>query len=118
MLQRRNYNDQPKGDAMDVRQSAKQVIDFQKIAVDNWFNATALFQAQGASVLDVMLNNSTAMPENSRQAVRNWIQACGQVQDLFKSYVDDSFTHLSGMLDVPAGKAAPKTTKTTSKEGK
>jgi len=103
---------------MDVRQSAKQVIDFQRMTVDSWFNAAALFQAQGASVLDIMLNNSTAMPENSRQAVRNWIQACGQVQDLFKSYVDDSFTNLGCMLDAPAGKAASKTTKTTSKEGK
>lgn len=102
---------------MDVRQSARQMIDFQKIAMDSWFNAATLFQTQAASMLDIVLGHSPGIPEESRQTVREWFNACGQAQDRFKTYVNDSFSGFACIMDEPRAKSAPKPAKSNSKEG-
>ena len=103
---------------MDIRQSAKQMIDFQKMAVDSWFNAATLVQAQTASVVDIMLGSAVGMPADGRQAVQNWVQACGQAQDHFRAYVDDSFACIANMFDPQTTKSGTGSSKSNTKGGK
>lgn len=106
----------PKGDPMDVQQTTKQMIDLQKMAFDSWYNAAAILQTQTASVIDMMLGPATGVPEDGRQAMRRWIQVCGQERDRFKAYVDDSFAGMAELL-CESGKTGTKTSKKTAKEG-
>lgn len=77
---------------MAYNQIAKQVIDFQKTSFSSWYDAVSLMQNQAVSTLDTMLDQSTWIPEEGRQAISSWINVCEQERDRLKSYIDDSFT--------------------------
>ena len=79
---------------MAYNQIAKQAIDFQKSAFINGYNAVAMVQDQAASAVDTMMNQASLVPEAGRQAIKNWVDACQEERNRFKSYVEDSFSGL------------------------
>ncbi len=83
---------------MEYSQITKQVIDFQKMSFDNWYNALTMAQEQANSAVDMVLEQNSWMPEQGRQALLNWMDACQQESGRFKSYVDEGFTGLEKIL--------------------
>lgn len=77
---------------MEYTEITKQVIDFQKMSFSNWYNAIAIVQDQTTSAMDMMLDQSTWVPEDGRKAVQGWLNACQEERNRFKSYVDGSFS--------------------------
>lgn len=77
---------------MEYTEITKQVIDFQKMSFANWYNAVAMVQDQTTSAMDVVLDQSTWVPEDGRKAVQGWLSACQEERDRFKAYIDGSFT--------------------------
>lgn len=95
---------------MEQSQLAKKVIDFQKMSFDHMFNTISLFQNQAESTMDLMINQSAWIPEDGRNALKNWVNVCQQERGRFKSYVDKGFTALEKAL-VETTKPAEKSKK-------
>lgn len=83
---------------MAYNQIAKQVIDFQKTSFSSWYDAVTLIQNQASSAVDTMLDQSTWIPEDGRQAILSWIDVCEQERDRLKRYIDDSFTGVEKLV--------------------
>jgi len=77
---------------MEYTEITKQVIDFQKMSFANLYNAIAMVQDQTTSAMDIVLSQSTWVPEDGRKVVQGWLSACQEERDRFKSYVDGSFS--------------------------
>ena len=75
-------------------QIAKQVIDFQKTSFSSIFNAVATLQDQAVDAVDTVLDQTTWLPDDGRQAIRGWVDTCQEERDRFKTYVDDGFSGL------------------------
>jgi hypothetical protein len=83
---------------MEYTEITKQVIDFQKMSFANLYNAIAMVQDQTTSAMDIVLSESTWVPEDGRKAVQGWLGACQEERDRFKSYVDGSFSSVEKYL--------------------
>ena len=91
---------------MAYNQIAKQTIDFQKSSFINGYNAVTRVQDQAAAAVDTMMNQTSLVPEEGRQAIKNWVNACQEERNRFKSYVEDGFSGLEKRL-APESKSAP-----------
>ncbi|MBC2711145.1 MAG: hypothetical protein HGJ94_09165, partial [Desulfosarcina sp.] len=47
---------------------------------------------------DTMMNQTSLVPEEGRQAIKSWVTACQEERNRFKSYVEDSFSGLEKSL--------------------
>ena len=83
---------------MAYNQIAKQAIDFQKSSFTSWYNAMTMVQDQAAAAVDTMMNQTSLVPEEGRQAIKTWVNACHDERKRFKSYVEDSFSGLEKNL--------------------
>ena len=84
---------------MEYTEITKQVIDFQKMSFANLYNAIAMVQDQTTSAMDIVLSQSTWVPEDGRKVVQGWLSACQEERDRFKSYVDGSFSSVEKYMD-------------------
>ena len=91
---------------MEYNQIAKQAIDFQKTAFTSWYNAVTMVQDQAASAVDTIMNQTTLVPEDGRQAIKSWVNICQEERNRFKSYVEDSFSNFEKRL-ARESKSAP-----------
>ena len=91
---------------MQYNQIAKQAIDFQKSFFKSGYNAVAMIQDQAAAAVDTMMNQTSLVPEEGRQAIKSWVNACQKERNRFKSYVEDSFSGLEKHL-AQESKSAP-----------
>lgn len=98
--------------SMEYTEITKQVIDFQKMSFSNWYNAVAMVQDQTTSAMDMVLDQSTWVPEEGRKAVQSWLGACQQERNRFKAYVDEGFTSMEKYL-AKGGKAVSAKSKTS-----
>jgi hypothetical protein len=110
MLHCRNFhnyaNHKRRNKMMDYSQMTKQVMDFQKISFTSWYDALSLLQDQANSAMDTMLEQSSWIPEEGRQAMSSWINVCQEERDRLKNYIDDSFSGIEKHVGT-AGKPAP-----------
>lgn len=96
---------------MEYSQITKQVIDFQKMSFANWYNAMTMAQEQANSAVDMVLEQNSWMPEQGRQALQNWMNACQEESGRFKSYVDEGFAGLEKYFGQVKTAAATKSKK-------
>ena len=92
---------------MKYNQITKQAIDFQKNAFNSWYHAMTMVQDQATSAVETMMNQTSLVPEDGRQAIKSWVSACREERNRFKSYVEDSFSGLEKHL-AKESKSAPK----------
>jgi len=95
---------------MEYNQFTKQAIDFQKTAFNSWYNAMTMVQDQAVAAVETMMNQTSLVPEDGRQAIKSWVSACQEERNRFKSYVDDSFSGLENRF-TKKSKRAPVETK-------
>lgn len=76
---------------MDQKQIARQMIQFNKTAFDNSFNAMNMVYEQNEKMLDTFLSQATWMPENGKKAITDWMQAYKKGCEDFKKMVDESY---------------------------
>jgi hypothetical protein len=77
---------------MNYNQIAKQTIDFQKTAFNNWYNAVAMIQDQSAAAMEVMMTQSgLTIPETAYNALKTWTNACQEAFKRFHSQVENGF---------------------------
>ena len=79
---------------MEFNQIAKQAVDFQKTTFSSWFDAAALVQDQATSTMETMINQGNLVPEEGREAMKSWANACQEERGRFKSYVEAGFASI------------------------
>jgi len=83
---------------IEYNQIAKQAVDFQKNAFESGYNVVSRVQDQAAEAVETMLNQTSLVPEEGRQAIKSWVNACQEERKRFKSYVEGSFSGLEKNL--------------------
>ena len=76
---------------MDQKQIFKQMMDFNKGAFNNAFNAMVMVQDQTETLTSNMLNQATGIPEEGRKALLDWVDAFKKGREEYKKTVDEAF---------------------------
>ena len=76
---------------MDQKQIMKQLLDFNRTAFNNGFNAMVLMQDQFERVTQVVLERTDWLPEEGRNAISDWTNTYKAGRDSFKQYIDESY---------------------------
>ncbi len=78
---------------------AKQMIEFQKTAFDNTFNALAMFQDQAEKTFKSLMESGLwPLPDEGKKALNEWMQAYKKGRDDFKRALDESFKRVEGFF--------------------
>jgi hypothetical protein len=81
-----------KGEKMDPKQIANQMIQFSKTAFDNTFNAMTVLQEQTEKMVNMFQEQQSPwMPAEGKQAVIDWINAYTRGREDFKAAVDGNY---------------------------
>jgi len=76
---------------MEPKQIAKQMIQLNKAAFDNTFNAMTVLQEQTEKMMNNFLEQSALMPAEGKKALYDWIKAYKRGREDFKAEVDDNY---------------------------
>ena len=76
---------------MDQKKLFKQMLDFNKSAFENSFNAMVMLQEQADRAGNTILDQATWLPEDGRKAVQDWVDAFKKGREEFKSMVDENY---------------------------
>lgn len=76
---------------MDHKQILKQMIEFNKTAFDNSFNALLLVQEQNAKMMNSFMSQAVWIPEEGKKVVSDWVTAYRKGIEDFKATADENF---------------------------
>jgi len=76
---------------MEQKNILKQMIEFNKAAFDNTFNALVMLQDQSERMVNMFLEQATWLPDQGKKALDEWVQAFKKGREEFKKAVDESF---------------------------
>jgi hypothetical protein len=83
---------------MEQKQALKQMMEFNKAAVDNTFTAMTLLQEQTEKMINLSLEQAAMLPKEGKKALTEWLNACRKGSETFKKAVDDSFQKVEVFL--------------------
>jgi hypothetical protein len=108
---------------MEQKQMFKQMIDFNRAAFENTFNAMTTIQNQTEQMVQMFIDGSWGMPEESKKLMQEWLNAYRKGRENFKALMDENFNRLESFLsetpktekskaeEAPKAQKAPKTEK-------
>lgn len=96
---------------MDQKQIAKQMMDFNKAAFDNTFNAMTILQDQTEKLVFRFLDKAPWFPEDGKKAINDWVCAYKKGREDFKTAADESYKKVTDYFAKAEKEAAPKTGK-------
>jgi hypothetical protein len=76
---------------MDQKQIAKQMMEFNKAAFDNTFNAMTILQDQTEKLVFQFMEKASWFPEDGKKAVNDWVNAYKKGREDFKASADESY---------------------------
>ena len=85
---------------MDPKQIAKQMIDFNKAAFDNSFEAMAVLQDQIEKMVSTAMEQNNMMPAEGKKAVADWIKSYKKGRNDFKVAADESFKKVESFFAI------------------
>ena len=83
---------------MEKQQAFKQMMEFNRAAVDNTFNAIAMLQEQAERMIHLSLEQATMLPKERKKVYTDWLKAWTKGNETFKKAVDDGFQKMAGFL--------------------
>jgi hypothetical protein len=84
---------------MEQKQIAKQVIQFNKTAFDNSFNAMNMVYEQNEKMVESLLNQATWLPEEGKRAIGDWMSAYRTGCNDFKKLVDENYAKVEAYFE-------------------
>ena len=72
-------------------QMLKQMLEFNKTAFDNGFNAMLTIQEQNEKMLSTFLEQATWLPEEGKKLIQEWVEAYKKGIDDFKKVSDENY---------------------------
>ena len=76
---------------MDQKQIAKQMIQFNKTALDSSFSAMTMVYEQNAKMFETFLAQAPGLPEEGKKAIQDWMSAYNTACNDFKKQVDENY---------------------------
>lgn len=76
---------------MDQNQIAKQMVQFNKTAFDNSFNAMTMVYEQNEKMAQTFLDQATWMPQEGKKAITDWLTAYRTGCVDFKKQVEENY---------------------------
>jgi hypothetical protein len=76
---------------MDQKQIAKQMMEFNKTAFDNTFNAMAALQDQTEKLVFHFLEKAQWFPEDGKKTINEWVNAYKKGREDFKTSADAGY---------------------------
>lgn len=76
---------------MEPARIAKQILTFQKSAMDNTYEVMVMMQDHFETVSNSLLQQLPWIPDSGKEVVNTWIRACKNGRDSFKQNIDSSF---------------------------
>jgi gas vesicle protein len=83
---------------VDQKQLFKQMVNFNKGAFNNAFNAMVMVQDQTESMANSMLNQSAWMPAEGKQVINEWLDTIKKGRETYKQSIDDAFDKMEEFL--------------------
>jgi hypothetical protein len=83
---------------MDPKKLIKQMVDFNRTAFENTFNAISMLQDQMERMSSMLLEQSPAFPEEGKKAIKEWLKAYKTGREAFKKAVDEGYKRLEDFL--------------------
>lgn len=96
---------------MDQKQIAKQMMEFNKTAFDNTFNAMTVLQDQTEKLVFRFLDKAQWFPEEGKKGVNEWVKAYKKGREDFKATADENYKKVTDYFAKAEKAAAPKTAK-------
>lgn len=76
---------------MEPKQIAKQMVDFNKTAFDNSYEAMSVIQDQTEKMVTAMMEQTAFFPEEGKKLVNDWINTYKKGREEFKAAADENF---------------------------
>jgi uncharacterized coiled-coil DUF342 family protein len=76
---------------MDPKQIAKQMVDFNKTAFDNSFEAMSALQDQAEKMFTSTMEQTSFFPAEGKKLINEWIKNYKKGRDEFKAAADENF---------------------------
>ncbi len=76
---------------MDQKQIAKQMVQFNKTAFDNSFNAMTMVCDQNEKMVGTFLQQATWLPAEGKKAIDDWLNSYKKGCEDFKNQVDENY---------------------------
>lgn len=83
---------------MEQTQVFKQMLEFNKMAFDNTFQAITMFQEQMEKMTSAVLIQNAWLPEEGRKAIDEWMKNYKRGREDFKKAVDDGFDKMGSLF--------------------
>ena len=96
---------------MDQKQIAKQMMEFNKTAFDNTFNAMTVLQDQTEKLVFRFLEKAQWFPEDGKKTINEWVKAYKKGREDFKTTADESYKKVSDYFAKAEKEEAPKAAK-------
>lgn len=76
---------------MEMKDIAKQMIQFNKATFDNTFSAMTALQEQTEKMVNNLLEQNALMPVEGKKAVSDWLKSFKRGREDFKALVDGNY---------------------------
>jgi hypothetical protein len=76
---------------MDPKQIAKQMVDFNKTAFDNSFEAMSALQDQAEKMFAASIEQTSFFPAEGKKLINEWIKTYKKGREDFKAAADENF---------------------------
>jgi hypothetical protein len=76
---------------MDPKQIARQMIQFNKTAFDNTFDAITVLQEQTEKLIGMYLEQAPLLPEEGKKAITDWMKVYKKGRKEFKAAVEGNY---------------------------
>ncbi len=76
---------------MDPKQIAKQMVDFNKTAFDNSFEAMSALQDQAEKMFIASMEQTSLFPAEGKKLINEWIKTYKKGREDFKAAADENF---------------------------
>ena len=77
---------------MDPKQIAKQMMQFNKTAFDNTFDAMTVLQEQTEKMVAMWMDQAPLIPAEGKKALNDWLKAYKKGREDFKSAVNENYS--------------------------
>jgi len=78
----------------------KQMIVFNKTALDNAFSVMSSLQSQTERMLNIYLEKATGFPEEGKKAISEWIEVYNKGNRDFQNAVHESFKKVDNFFEI------------------
>jgi hypothetical protein len=89
---------------MEPKQMLREMIEFNRTAFDNTFEAITKLQEQMEKMTNSFMDQTSGVPKECKKALEDWISTYKKGREGFKKNVDDQFEKVLDTIQEKKGK--------------